>query len=244
MALVTANLARSSLVRRSLVRHLITRADGLPPIAMPYTLDFLNSNWRREDGADWDNPQADVFVAPGHITYDAETNDQPTFRVLLRNVTKTISGDVRLWGYVDPYSDAPEKAAMQCLKLDGAVFAGASGYGVQNVHTGGGGGLVGIFRVVAGVVTVLQTQVAASLPDTSGVWLKVEDLGGGTVRLRGYARESGVWVLKCDINDASAAATVTTGPWWVFTNETALPVSTPQIYHANKVELTDDGALV
>ena len=232
------------MVRGGLVRRMVRKATApLPPVVMPYTLDFLTSNWKAEAGANWFATSLGTFVAPGHVTYDAETPNSPTWSARLRNVTPTIAGDVRVTGYVAPFAAAPQQAQIQCTKLSAPFGSGASGYICFTANTGGAAGILVLARIIADALAIIAAPAIVAGANISGVWLKVEDLGAGSVRVRTYARESRVWVVKSDVTE-STAATVASGPGWIFNTDSGTPATTPQVYHANKVELTDDGALV
>lgn len=233
------------MVRGGLVRPIVrVPVAPVPPVAMPYTLDFLTGAWSTEGGANWVASSLGTFVAPGHVSYDATDPASPTWSASLQNATPTIAGDVRLWGYVSPFASAPQQAQLQAVKVNAPFGSGASGYAVLTSNTGGAAGSVALLRVIADAIAIVGAPAGiAALANIGGVWLKIEDLGAGSVRVRVYVRESGAWNIKHDVTEATAAA-VASKPSWVFNTDNSTPALTPQIYHATKVELTDDGALV
>jgi hypothetical protein len=232
------------IVRGGIVRPIVRLPSGpVVPVVMPYTLDFLTGAWRTEGGANWSASSLGMFVASGHVTYDAETPNAPTWSARLLNATPTIAGDVRVTGYVSPFAAAPQQCQIQALKLSAPLGSGASGYAVFSSNIGGAVGSLLLLRIINDVVGVVATPSIVGVASLGGVWLKIQDLGGGSVRVRTYAKESGIWVVKSDVTEATAAAVAST-PLWLFNTDNSTPALTPQVYHANRVELTADGALV
>jgi hypothetical protein len=212
---------------------------------MPYTLDFLTGAWSTEGGANWAANSLGSFVAPGHVTYDAETPNDPGWSARLQNVTPTVAGDVRLTGYVDPFAAAPQQAQLQVAKLSAPLGSGAYGYIALLSSTGGAAPVVLLLIVENDVPYIFDTQSSpAPLVDIGGIWLKVIPLSPTMISHEIFVKESGAWVSRLGGASTSGASTVPTSAAWIYNTDNGTPALTPQVYHANRVELTADGALV
>jgi hypothetical protein len=211
-----------------------------PPVyaPTPYLLEFLTASWAAENGAAWINTSLGNFVAAGHVSYDAQTPNDPSWSARLNNAEPSIAGDARIFGYVDPASQT-NQAQMQVLKLNGSL----SGYVALAVWADPAAGTVLLIRAINGTFVVIDSDPIGTVAQSEGLWLKIEDLGAGSVRARVMHKELGNWNTRCDITEATAA-TVATIPTWVFSSNNATPVLDAQIYHAQKFDGNRDASIV
>lgn len=204
---------------------------------VPYLLDFLTVDWTTENGATWAASSLGIFDAPNHVGYNAQTPDNPTWSSSLVNAEPSIAGDARLTGYIMPAS-LTNQAQIQVLRLDNTN----SGYAAIALWAAPAVGLVALFHSIGGVFTLIDSAVVGLVSQSQGLWLKIEDLGGGTVRARAIHKQAGIWATACDITETTAAS-VAAKPAWVFNSNDGTPVIDAQTYHAVKFEGNRDASI-